>query len=395
MASRLVSIIVNNFNYARFLGEAIDSALAQTHPHTEVVVVDDGSTDNSRDLIAGYGNRVIPVYKENGGQASAFNAGFEASHGEVVCFLDADDRLLPTAAEVALRHLEDPSAVRVHWPLLEIDESGKPTGHLYPRRPLPEGDMRPTVLANGPISYITAPTSGNAWKRSYLEAVFPVRECGDKHGADAYLFTLSPFFGELRREDKPQACYRVHASNYSGHSILGKVRRDVRRYDHHCKLLAEHLARTGVHVDPEIWKGPKTPYAWMRSLLRATEEVESLVPAGAALILVDENQWGGKTFLPDRNVIPFPEHNGEYWGPPADDDTAIAELERLRLEGADFIVFASGAFWWLDYYAGFARHLKSQYHQVNTSDSIIAFNLSEPAAPAGGAQQRALAGRTR
>jgi glycosyltransferase involved in cell wall biosynthesis len=62
----LVSIVVNNFNYERFLREAIDSALAQTYAPVEVVVVDDGSTDSSRDIIASYGDRLIPVLKANG-----------------------------------------------------------------------------------------------------------------------------------------------------------------------------------------------------------------------------------------------------------------------------------------------------------------------------------------
>src|SRR5215468_5551807 len=98
----LASIIISSYNYGRFLKEAIDSALNQTYPNTEVIVVDDGSTDNSREIIASYGDQVIPVLKPNGGQASAFNAGFLLSRGEVVCFLDADDALLPTAIERAV-----------------------------------------------------------------------------------------------------------------------------------------------------------------------------------------------------------------------------------------------------------------------------------------------------
>src|SRR5688500_10169891 len=116
----LASVIINNYNYGRYLGAAIDSALAQTYPHTEVVVVDDGSTDDSRQVIAGYGERVVPVLKENGGQASAFNAGFAASRGDVVLFLDADDLLLPGAVAAAVAHLADPEVVKVHWPLRVI-----------------------------------------------------------------------------------------------------------------------------------------------------------------------------------------------------------------------------------------------------------------------------------
>ena len=77
----LVSIIVNNYNYERFVAQAIESALQQTYSPVEVIVVDDGSVDHSREIIQGYGGRIQPVLKENGGQASALNAGFAASRG--------------------------------------------------------------------------------------------------------------------------------------------------------------------------------------------------------------------------------------------------------------------------------------------------------------------------
>jgi hypothetical protein len=82
----LVSILINNYNYAHFVTEAIESALAQTYRHVEIIVVDDGSTDDSREVIGRFGNLVRMVAKENGGQASAFNAGFAASKGEIICF---------------------------------------------------------------------------------------------------------------------------------------------------------------------------------------------------------------------------------------------------------------------------------------------------------------------
>lgn len=91
----LVSIVINNYNYGGFLKEAIDSSLKQTYSHNEVIVVDDGSTDDSREIITSYGNKVTSVFKQNGGQASAFNAGFAVSKGDIICFLDADDMFLP------------------------------------------------------------------------------------------------------------------------------------------------------------------------------------------------------------------------------------------------------------------------------------------------------------
>src|SRR6516164_3747657 len=110
------SIIINSYNYARFLGQAIDSALEQTYPYTEVIVVDDGSTDDSRAVLTGYGDRVRAVIKDNGGQASAFNAGLRVSRGEVVFFLDSDDALLSTAVARAVELFRDPEVVKVHWP---------------------------------------------------------------------------------------------------------------------------------------------------------------------------------------------------------------------------------------------------------------------------------------
>ena len=91
----IVSIIINNYSYDRFLAEAIDSALNQTYPHIEVIVVDDGSIDNSPEIIAGYGDRIVTILKENRGQASAFNEGFAVSKGQIICLLDADDIWYP------------------------------------------------------------------------------------------------------------------------------------------------------------------------------------------------------------------------------------------------------------------------------------------------------------
>src|ERR1700684_2928477 len=95
----LVSIIINNYNYARFLPSAIDGALAQTYSRVEVIVVDDGSTDESRAVIESYERRIAPLFKDNGGQGSALTAGFAASRGEIVMFLDADDELMAEAVE--------------------------------------------------------------------------------------------------------------------------------------------------------------------------------------------------------------------------------------------------------------------------------------------------------
>ncbi len=101
----LVSILINNYNYGRFLGDAIESALGQSYPNVEVIVVDDGSSDNSREVMAGFGSRIKPIYRENGGQASAYNAGFDAANGEIICLLDSDDLHLPDKVATVVKIL--------------------------------------------------------------------------------------------------------------------------------------------------------------------------------------------------------------------------------------------------------------------------------------------------
>jgi glycosyltransferase involved in cell wall biosynthesis len=97
-----VDIVIDNYNYGRFLGAAIESALAQTHPRVRLIVVDDGSTDDSREVIASYGDHLEEVVlQENAGQAAAINAGLGRCRGDVVMILDADDLLLPQAAPEA------------------------------------------------------------------------------------------------------------------------------------------------------------------------------------------------------------------------------------------------------------------------------------------------------
>ncbi len=91
-----ISVLINNYNYGKYVGEAIASVLSQKHPDFELIVVDDGSTDQSLEVIDSFhDDRMKTITKLNGGQLSAFNAGFLASSGEIICFLDADDMYQP------------------------------------------------------------------------------------------------------------------------------------------------------------------------------------------------------------------------------------------------------------------------------------------------------------
>ncbi len=164
----LVSIIINNYNYGCFLKEAIDSALNQTYLHVEVIVVDDGSTDNSQEVITSYGNRIIPVLKENGGQASAINAGFAVIKGEIAIFLDADDVLLPDIVQRVVAVFQArPGLVKVQYRLQVINVLGEVAGEVFPSsRYMLSGDLRQRILKFH--GYTWPNTSGNAFATSVL-----------------------------------------------------------------------------------------------------------------------------------------------------------------------------------------------------------------------------------
>src|SRR5215467_609020 len=118
----LVSIIINNYNYGRFLKQAIESALDQTYQKTEVIVVDDGSTDTSRQVITNYNGQIIAVLNDNGGQASALNGCFFDGHWGVLIFRDADDMVLPHTAQRMAEVLQSElSIARVQYRLAVID----------------------------------------------------------------------------------------------------------------------------------------------------------------------------------------------------------------------------------------------------------------------------------
>lgn len=215
----LVSIIVDNYNYGRFLREAIDSALGQTYESMEVIVVDDGSTDGSREIIASYGSQVLPVLKENGGQASAFNAGFLASHGDLVMFLDSDDLLLNHAIERVVTCWK-PEFAKMQFHLECVNANLKRLGIFYPnfRDPSPPTDVRPLLLRTG--QYCCPPTSGNVFSRAALAAVFPVNESKYRISADGYVLTVTPFYGCVGCLREVLGLYRIHGANAWHHNSV-------------------------------------------------------------------------------------------------------------------------------------------------------------------------------
>ncbi|MBI3243378.1 MAG: glycosyltransferase [Chloroflexi bacterium] len=125
MTQPCVSIVIPTYNHDRFVCDAIDSALAQTYPEVEVVVVDDGSTDHTRDRVTQYAGRIIYIYQENKGLSEARNAGVRAAHGELFLFLDADDRIPASKLALQVPLFENrPELGLVYSGFQYVDESG-------------------------------------------------------------------------------------------------------------------------------------------------------------------------------------------------------------------------------------------------------------------------------
>jgi glycosyltransferase involved in cell wall biosynthesis len=255
MSQPLVSVVLTSYNYARYLRESIDSALGQTYPGVEVIVVDDGSADASCEIIRSYRDRITAIGQENGGQASAWNAGAALARGAWVIFLDSDDRLAPHAAHAVVSAAGRGRPVsKVHWPMRLIGEHGERLGVEIPGSPLPSGSRAGELIEFGFDRGPNLPSSGNAWSAGFLWEVLPMPEAGFRISADTFLLGLSPLFGETAAIRGCCSEYRCHPGN---NGALGTpkdraadiVQRSCLVFD---RVSAE-LARRQCPADPRRW----------------------------------------------------------------------------------------------------------------------------------------------
>ena len=280
-----VSIIINNYNYDRFLSAAIDSALNQTYPNTEVIVVDDGSTDNSRQIIAEYGERIISIFQPNGKQAAAFNSGFARSRGDIIIFLDSDDYLYPQAVEQIVA-VWQPTLAKVHYRLDVVDGAGQSLGYSVPQgtSPLSCGKVWQTLLERG--GYVSTPTSGNALNRQALKDLFPIPD-RYKLTADDYLSFQVPFYGEIAAIEQPLGVYRVHDSNQwalatvSGDRFKRFVHHDLQNFD----LLSQKAKQLG-HKIPKDFEQRSIGRLWSRIISLRLNDRTHPVPSDRSIKLI-------------------------------------------------------------------------------------------------------------
>lgn len=206
----MISIVINNYNYGRFLTECIESGLNQSAAF-EIIVVDDGSTDDSPERIRAFGDRIVPVFEANAGQAAAMNAGFSVSRGDWILFLDADDYLLPGALGRLETELKEPFT-KFQFPLERRDGSNRRLGLIPPDlEELMTGNALQLFRKTGMLS--TPPNSGNVFSRKWLNSIMPVPAQEFRLCADLYLSLSALVTQEIKTLREPIGVYRVHSEN--------------------------------------------------------------------------------------------------------------------------------------------------------------------------------------
>lgn len=209
-ADPTVSVIVTCYNYGHFTQDCLESILGQTCPPSQVIVVDDGSTDATGRVLEAYGSRIELLRSDNRGQAAAFNRGFARSTGDIVIFVDADDLLRPDAIDFILYHWSHDLAV-LTFGLETIDGVGRSTGVHAASIGSSAGDNRPELLSTG--TFLFPPTSGNAFSRRLLERVLPMPESRWRISADCYLIRAAALFGRSDHVPQVLGSYRLHGGN--------------------------------------------------------------------------------------------------------------------------------------------------------------------------------------
>lgn len=256
-ANPLVSVLLPVFNYATFLPAAIQSILDQSYTHWELIICDDGSTDDSVEIARAFmaaDARIRVIAKTNGGQASALNAAFQASRGEVISILDADDVFAVSKLERLVQKYatQQDAGVIVHAMTLSTDD-GQALDCIPFLGRFEEGWIGDRLIRRGG-RWRFMPSSALSFRREVGEICMPIPEKEFRGNAEAFLFTIVPLFTCVAYIGDPLSLYRIHGSNMSGNF---RINLDSLIYWDHCiqtpnRCVNERLVQMGVQAQLDL-----------------------------------------------------------------------------------------------------------------------------------------------
>jgi len=232
MSRPLVSVLIDTYNHERFIEQAITSVLEQdiSTADLEVVVVDDGSTDRTPEIVRTFEPRVRLLRKSNGGQASAFNLALPQLRGDVIAMLDGDDWWVPEKLRRAVETLErNPDVGIVGHGQFEAYRDGRPNGLVLPGREyrVDLSSVQNAELFRNLSGFLG--TSKMTIRKSVLERILPVPE-ELVIEADEYIFTLAPAIAPAIILNEPLFYYGFHPGNlfqfarFEPHKVRRKMR---------------------------------------------------------------------------------------------------------------------------------------------------------------------------
>jgi glycosyltransferase involved in cell wall biosynthesis len=418
-----VSIGLPVYNGENYVREAIESILSQTFEDFELIISDNASTDQTEEICRSYAiqDERIRYFRnqENLGASSNYKRVFDLASGEFFKWAAHDDLCLPGFVSRCVEVLDhDPTVVLCYARTITIDSAGK-FAKKWDARPEFGSEVPHRRFREVFVPTETFPIWGlirtNILRKTPLLGNYPEHDLPLLTELSLYgRFYEIPEFLFLSREHKqrsvrtydfrkPHEAVVWYDPKMSGKIIfpawrlfsehIASINRAplslreripcysimARWFKDHRQALLRDLIFAGARIPVIGQMLTKThekylESKWLNQTKRAVKDLESIVAVKENFILVDEVGLDPDVFA-RWEIIPFPERDGNYSGPPPDDATAISELNRLRIEGADFIVFVWATFWWLDYYSEFNRHLRSKFRCVVENDRLVVFDL--------------------
>jgi glycosyltransferase involved in cell wall biosynthesis len=283
-----VSVLIDTYNHERFIERAITSVLEQDMrmDDVEILVVDDGSTDSTPDIVRRFEPRVRLIRKPNGGQASAFNFGFAQLHGEILVTLDGDDWWAKEKLRRVLETLEaNPAVGMVGHGLYEQYTDGRPNGLILPGRPY---RLDLTSRENAELFRHLAAffgTSRLTIRKSVLNWILPIPEELTIE-ADEYIFTLASAIGPAMILNEPLCYYGIHSANLFqfGKFEPVKARRKMNVLDVLMRELPPKLRKFGVtdEIVATLFQGTRVDVGRIRLSLDGGSPLEAFSVERAA-----------------------------------------------------------------------------------------------------------------